>query len=217
MINLKNKYTKLSFISNFNSGETHTNHHHIQVEPSNTFKRLSSPIKSQQIVDVQPNIIVQHQRPISRPNSSANIYQPSIITKDPLNEAYIERDSTGVQILNVESTHTNNDNDSTSTLKHYENHQDKMKNLPNSSTPPPSPSSKELNRIWKKQRNKYSIRTATGCFSTTRVEKTVKIQRRPPGRLKNYGDDSDSETTTTETQSKEDGKNGNLRHISNMK
>jgi hypothetical protein len=77
-----------------------------------------------------------------------------------------------------------------------------MKNLPNSSTPPPSPSSKELNRIWKKQRNKYSIRTATAALVNRKNSKIL----RPPGRLKNYGDDSDSETTTTETQSKEDGK-----------
>jgi hypothetical protein len=185
------------FILNSNSGETHTNHHHIQVEPTNTLKRTSSPIKSSQIIDVQPNIIVQHQRPTSRPNSAANI-----LTKDPLNEAYIERDNTRTHLLNVESRHTNNDNDSTSTLKQYENQQKGNKNPPNLSTPPPSPSSKELNRIWKKQRNKYSFRSATAGIVTRRNTKN----HRPPGRLKNYGDDSESETTATETPSREEGK-----------
>jgi len=99
---------KRIFFLNFHSGETYTNHHHIQVEPTNTLKRLSSPIKSQQIVDVQPNIIVQHQRPTSRLNSGANILLPSSTTKDPLNEAYIERDNLRVQVLTTENTHTNN-------------------------------------------------------------------------------------------------------------
>ena len=171
------------------------------MEPTNTLKRISSPIKSQQIVDVQPNIIVQHQRSTSRPSSVANIPPPSTTAKDPLNEAYIERDHVRAQLLNVESAHTNNDNDSTSTLKQYENQQEKMRNAPNASTPPPSPSSKELNRVLKKQRNKYSIRAATAALVSRRSSKN----HRPPGRLKNYGDDSDSESTPTETQSKDEG------------
>lgn len=182
------------------SNDMHTNHHHIQVEPTNTLKRLSSPIKSQQIIDVQPNIIVQHQRSTSRLTSESNTLQST--TKDPLNEAYIERDHLRTQTLNVESTHINNGNDSTSTLKQYENQQNKMKNLPNLSTPPPSPSSRELGRAWKKPRYKYSIRTATAALVTRKNSKN----HRPPGRLKNYGDDSESETTATENQSKEDGK-----------
>ena len=116
-----------------------------------------------------------------------------------MNEAYIERENVRAQLLNVENTHTNND--STSTLKQYENRQEKMKNAPNSLTPPPSPSSKELHRAWKKQRNKYSIRAATAALVSRKNSKS----HRPPGRLKNYGDDSDSESTPTETQSKEDG------------
>jgi hypothetical protein len=190
-------YDNNNFISNFNSGETHTNHHHIQVEPTSTLKRTPSPIKHQQIVDVQPNIIVQHQRSTSRTSSAANIVHPST-TKDPLNDAYIERDNIRSQMINVESTHTNNDNDSTSTLKQYENHQEIMRN---SSTPPPSPSSRELNRLWKKQRNKYSIRTATAAYVTRKNSRN----QRPPGRLKNYGDDSESESTATETPSRDDG------------
>ena len=105
------------------------------------------------------------------------------------------------QVINVESRNTNNDNDSTSTLKQYEHQHEGMRHPPNSSTPPPSPSSKELNRLWKKQRNKYSIRTATAALVTHKNSKN----RRPPGRLKNYGDDSDSESTATETPSKDDG------------
>lgn len=77
-----------------------------------------------------------------------------------------------------------------------------MKNPTNSWTPPPSPSTKELNRVWKKQRNKYSIRTATAALVTRKNSKN----HRPPGRLKNYGDDSESESTATETPSKDEGK-----------
>ncbi|CAF4348203.1 unnamed protein product [Rotaria sp. Silwood2] len=182
--------------------EKYSNHHHIQVEPTNTTKRISSSIKAQQIIDVQPTIIVQHQRPTSstsRPNSAANIILPST-TKDPLNEAYIERDKLTVE--NVKNNNNNNNNDSTSTLKQYENQQEKIRNLPNSSTPPPSPSNKESNHLWRKQRNKYSIKTNATTLINRKNTKTI----RPPARLKNYDSDSDSdsETTATETQSKED-------------
>ncbi|CAF1559611.1 unnamed protein product, partial [Adineta steineri] len=67
-----------------------------------------------------------------------------------------------------------------------------MNNLPVLSAPPSSPS----NPMWKKSRNKNSIRTGTGTLVTRK-------NHRPSGRLKNYGDDSDSELTVTETQSKE--------------
>ena len=138
------------------------------------------------------------------------IHQTTTTTaaKDPLNEAYIERENARAKLLNVESRHTNNDNDSTSTLKQYENQQDKMRNPTNSLTPPPSPSTKELNRVWKKQRNKYSIRTATAALVTRKSSRN----HRPPGRLKNYGDDSESESTATETPSKDDGKK--ISHLS---
>ncbi|CAF4839638.1 unnamed protein product, partial [Rotaria sp. Silwood2] len=89
-----------------------------------------------------------------------------------------------------------------STLKQYENQQEKIRNLPNSSTPPPSPSNKESNHLWRKQRNKYSIKTNATTLINRKNTKTI----RPPARLKNYDSDSDSdsETTATETQSKED-------------
>ncbi|CAF4358496.1 unnamed protein product, partial [Adineta steineri] len=82
------------------TGEIYTNHHRIQVEPTNEVKRITSPlsIKSQQIIDLQPNITVQYQR-LNSP-----------IIKDPLNEAYIDRDHIHTQLLTVERTHTN-DND----------------------------------------------------------------------------------------------------------
>ena len=201
--------------------DTHTNHHHIQVEPTNTLKRTTSPIKPQQIIDVQPNIIVQHPRTISRPITASHVLQTAtspppppptttpVPIKDPLNEAYIERDNNNrLQNHHVENTQTNNDNDSTSTLKQYENQREKMKNQP--SSPPPSPSSKELTRAWKKQRNRYSIRAATAALVT---RKNSAKGQRPPARLKNYNDDSDSSTTATETQSKEDGRKGKRKHF----
>ncbi len=187
------------FISNTNTNEKYTNHHHhhhIQVEPKNTFKRTSSPIKHQQIVDVQPNIIVQHQRSTLGPNSTKNIILSS--TKDPLNEAYLERENTGVQLLSTVDTHSNNDNDSSSTLKQYELDYERRKN---STTPPPSPVTQELNHIWKRHSNKYSIRSQTSSLTGRKTSRT----NRPPGRLKNYGDESNSETTATETQSKDEG------------
>jgi hypothetical protein len=147
-------------------------------------------------MDVQPNIIVQHQRSTLGPNSTTNIALSS--TKDPLNEAYIERDNTGAQLLTTMDTQTNNDNDSTSTLKQYDtDHERKTNTL----TPPPSPATQELNRIWKKQRNKYPLRSMAAILTGRRPSKT----NRPPGRLKNYDDESGSETTATETQSKDDG------------
>ncbi|CAF1227052.1 unnamed protein product [Adineta steineri] len=159
------------------TGEIYTNHHRIQVEPTNEVKRITSPpssIKSQQIIDLQPNITVQYQR-LNSP-----------IIKDPLNEAYLDRDHIHTQLLTVERTHTN-DNDNISASK-----QDAMNNLPILSAPPSSPS----NPMWKKSRNKNPIRTGTGTLVTRK-------NHRPSGRLKNYGDDSDSELTVTETQSKE--------------
>jgi len=182
------------FISDMNTNEKYPNHHHyhhhIQVEPKTRFKRTSSPIKHQQIVDVQPNIIVQHQRSTLGTNSTTNIVHSS--TQDPLNEAYIERTNSGV------NTYTNNNNDSSSTLKQYESQQERKKN---SLTPPPSPVTQELNRFWKKQRNRYSTRSMTANLADRKTSKT----HRPPGRLKNYEDESNSETTATETQSKDEG------------
>lgn len=193
------------FILNVNSGEKHTNHHHIQVEPTSTLKRPTSTIKSPQIIDVQPTVIVQHQRPTSsssRPNSAATVLLPTT-NKDPLNEAYIDRNNNRAQVLIVESTNTNtNDNDSTSTLKQHENQQERTKNPPHSTTPPPSPSNKEFNRLWRRQRNKHSFKVMTAAVTARKNPKS----HRPPARLKNYGDDSDSETTATETNSKDEGK-----------
>ncbi|CAF1374203.1 unnamed protein product, partial [Adineta steineri] len=150
--------------SSKNHGEIYTNHHRIQVEPTNEVKRITSPspIKSQQIIDLQPNITVQYQR-LNSP-----------IIKDPLNEAYIDRDHIHTQLLTVERTHKN-DNDNISASKQ----QDLMYNPPILSAPPSSPS----NPMWKKSRNKNSIRTGTGTLVTRK-------NHRPSGRLKNYGDDS---------------------------
>ena len=160
-----------------------TNHQHINVNPTNTLKRTSSPLKNPQVVDVQPTVIVQHQPPPSAANS-----------RDPLNEAYLNRE-----------------NDSSSTLKQYDPQQQERNRLPPTSTsntsPPASPSAKELNRVWKKPKHKYSFRTATAAIVTRRKDQQQQQNQRPPGRLKNYGDDSESESTATETQSPEDGRN----------
>ncbi|CAF4128597.1 unnamed protein product [Rotaria magnacalcarata] len=185
--------------------------HHIQVEPTNTMKRTSSSSKSQQILDVQPTIIVHHQQRSAsstpRPNSTATVILPSTI-KHPLNEAYIDRENIRSQVFIAETT--NNNNDSTSTLKQYDNQKETKKTPQNSSTPPPSPSNKESNRLWKKQRNKYSTKTSTVAL----VSRKNAQNTRPPARLKNYEDDSDSETIATESQSKEDDmtrRHGNLQ------
>lgn len=161
-----------------------TNSHHINVNPTNTLKRNSSPLKNPQVVDVQPAVIVQHQRP----NSAAHAPAPS--SKDPLNDAYLNRD-----------------NDSTSTLKQYDNQPEKNQGQGTNSnpSPPASPSAKELNRVWKKPKHKYSFRTATAAI-VTRRQHPQQHNQRPPGRLKNYGDESESDSTATETQSPEDGK-----------
>jgi len=180
-------------ISNLNTGEKYTNHHFIQVEPIGTFKRPSSPVKHQQIIDIQPNIIVQHQRATSKPDSEANIRVSS--TKLPLSEVYVEQDNNGAQLSNIESMHTNNANDTGSTIKQYVNEQQGRRgSLPS----PPSPVTEELNRVW---RNKYSMRSPT----TSQVVRKNTKTNRPPGRLKNYEDESDSESTATETPSREDG------------
>jgi hypothetical protein len=68
-------------------------------------------------------------------------------------------------------------------------------------TPPPSPVTQELNHIWKRHRNKYSIRSPASSLIGRKTSRT----NRPPGRLKNYRDESNSETTATENQSKDEG------------
>jgi hypothetical protein len=98
--------------------------------------------------------------------------------------------------MTIESTQTNND--TSSTLKQYENQYETNQNL---RTPPPSPTTRELNRVWKKQKNKGSTRPTTVGLTTRKILKP----NRPPGRLKNYGDETDTETTATETQSKDEG------------
>ncbi|UJR33689.1 hypothetical protein I4U23_021118 [Adineta vaga] len=178
-------------ISNTNIGEKYTNHHHIQVEPINTFKRPASPVKAQQVIDIHPNVIVQHQRPTSGSDFNANNRRSS--GKHLLENIYSERDDLGSQYFSKETTQTEN----TSTSKQYMNQQQRSKS---SLTSPPSPATQELNRIWKKQRNRFVIRSSSGSLSNRKSSKA----HRPPGRLKNYDDESDSETTATETHSREE-------------
>jgi hypothetical protein len=70
-----------------------------------------------------------------------------------------------------------------------------MNHSPALLAPPPSP----LNHLQKKQRNKNSIGTALVTRKNTKYH-------RPSSRIENYDDDSDSELTITETQSREYGK-----------
>ena len=157
----------------------HPSHHHIKVEPTNTFKRTH----------IQPSATIQRSTigPI-------HIVVPS--GKDPHGEGYTDREHVRTRSSTPVNIHTQND--STSTLKYYEHQQERKKN---SITPPPSPATQELNRIWKKQRNKYSNRLLITNVPDRRTTKG----RRPPGRLKNYEDETETETTATETQSKDEG------------
>ncbi|CAF1054645.1 unnamed protein product [Adineta ricciae] len=182
-------------ISNTNLGEKYTNHHHIQVEPIGTFKRPSSPVKSQQVIDIRPNVVVQHQRSTSKSDFDANNRYSS--AKHPLSNGHVERNHINGEYQSQENTPTNNETESTSTLKRYiEQEREGRTSL----VSPPSPVTQELNRIWKKQRNRFVIRSPAGSLSHRKSSKT----HRPSGRLKNYDDESDSETTATETQSREE-------------
>jgi len=69
-----------------------------------------------------------------------------------------------------------------------------MNHSPALLAPPPSP----LNHL----RNKNSIRTDKTVLVTRKNTK----YHRPSSRLENYDEDSDSELTITETQSREGGK-----------
>ena len=179
-----------------NTDESHTNCHHIQTEPTNTFERILSPVKHRQIIDVQPNITVEYQRSTSKPSTVSNTLLRT--TENPLNDGYIGEDNTDTQILTIESIHTIMNNDSSSTLKQYSTQQERSKHL---ITPPSSPATHELNRIWEKQENK-SLKSRTTALTN---RKNTKLNR-PPCRLKNYGDKSDSDTTATETQNQDVGK-----------
>lgn len=187
------------FVSHINTNDKRTNpskhsshhHHHIKVEPTGTFKRTGTSLaqQQQQISEVEPSTNTQRSTigPI-------HIVVPS--AKDSSNEGYVDREHTRAQSSTPVNVHTQND--STSTLKYHENHHERKRN---SITPPPSPATRELNRIWKKQRNKYSNRVVTTNVSDRRTTKA----RRPPGRLKLYKDETETETTATETQSKDEG------------
>lgn len=165
------------------TGEQHMNHHHIQVEPVDTLKRASSSTQNRKIT------------PETTPMSN-NVLSSS---GDPLNEAYIERDNTGAQMLSAESTQAIVNNDTESTPRQQKNQQENNKSsiTPSSS----SPVTQELNNIWRKRRNKHPP-TSNRRESPNRQNGRI---HRPSCRLKNYGEGSDSETTLTATQSKNEG------------
>lgn len=192
------------FITHLNIEEKRTHHpkqpphhHHIQVEPIQTFKRTTgTSTKPNPVSDIEAYTNIQR----STTGSINIVVSPA---KDSLNEAYLDREHVRTQSSTPVNAHT--PNDSTSTLKFHENAQERRRI---SITPPPSPATQELNRIWKKQRNKYSSQLLT----TVSDRRTTKA-RRPPGRLKNYEDESETETTATETQSKDEGSLKNKHRV----
>ena len=187
------------FVTHLNIEEKRTNHskhpppphHHIQVEPAQTFKRTGVSLKQHPVADVEPSATIQRST-----TGSINIVVPS--TKDSLNEAYLDRDHVRTQSSTPVNAHAHND--STSTLKYHERR--------TSLTPPPSPATQELNRIWKKQRNKYASQLITNV-----PDRRTTKSRRPSGRLKHYEDETETETTATETQSKDEGSLKNKHRV----
>ncbi|CAF1594563.1 unnamed protein product [Rotaria magnacalcarata] len=178
-----NEHSPLSYEINRN-GDKHTNYHNIQVEPVDTPKRVSSPVQSR--------------RSTSQTTSTTHNVLSS--SGDPLNDAYIDRDNTGAHVLTTENKQTTMNNDYSSMPKQNTNQQIKKQN---SSTPPSSPTTQELNNIWQKQKDKYPITSARA----TSANRQNRRPHRPSCRLKNYGDESESETTLTRTQSRDDGMN----------
>ena len=171
----------------FSTGEIPGNRHHIRVEPTETFKRVSSPHKQSNLADIKPNLIIQHQRP-----SSSSSYRPSSAEKmlgtnndDHLNDAYVDRN----EPLTYLPLRQNDPDETQSTLNQNENQHE----LTLTSS---SPVTEELEQVLKKSIHKYSISSAANAAQNH------KRNRRPPGRLKNYHDESDSELTATDIQSK---------------
>lgn len=185
------------FVTHLNIEEKRSNHskhpphQHIQVEPTQTFKRTGVSLKQNPAADVEPSAGIQR----STTGSINIVVSPA---KDSLNEGYLERDHIRTQSSTPVNAHAHND--STSTLKYHERR--------TSITPPPSPATQELNRIWKKQRNKYSSQLITNVPD----HRTTKA-RRPSGRLKHYEDETETETTATETQSKDEGSLKNKHRV----
>ncbi|CAF0812147.1 unnamed protein product [Didymodactylos carnosus] len=169
--------------------------HTIQVEQqrSSSNERSSPPLSPVTNKNPRVQIVdVQQQQSRSRPDYAANNLP---MANNKLNDAYHEKESE-VQTPSTQFT-VENETDSTSTLVGMKQND---KNGGDGSTPPPSPATKELNRVWKKHRNKYSIKTVT---STLIARKNIRTHR-PPCRLKNYGEQTDDSESITDTQSKEE-------------
>ncbi|UJR13589.1 hypothetical protein I4U23_000602 [Adineta vaga] len=157
--------------------EIHTNHRRTQIDTNDNTKRISSSSrKSLQIIDVQPNVTMEHQPSNSPPPTPRRL----ITRKNSFNEIHLERNHIHEQGL------TN----STSTLK-----QEDTSNGQNLLVPPSSPASRDLNN-----HNDNPFRMNSEILVNRRNSK----HHRPSTRLKNYDDESESELTVTETQSKDD-------------
>lgn len=173
--------------------ETNGYRHNIRVEPTDTFKRVSSPVKHHQITDIQPNVTVQHQRhgPSSIVGSQITDNVLSTGTNDPLNNAYIERSNP--------ATHLKTTDNSSKAKQNGIHPNDKNKKSSESTITSPSLTAEESDDFWKNPPQRYSVASASAAAANGRQRV---VDHRPPGRLKNYEDESDSETTATETQSK---------------
>lgn len=183
-----------------NSGETNAHRHHIRVEPTDTFKRVSSPAKHQHIADIKPSVTVQHQRPLLSSifggTATADTATVTRDSNDPLNDAYIERHNPGIHLRPIENGHSENLSRAKQNGIHpYEKNQKSS----DSTITSPSSTTEESDDLWKNHRQRYSVASAA-ANARQRAQ-----DHRPPARLKNYEDESDSETTPTETQNQHAG------------
>ena len=180
----------------FHAVEMYATHHQIQVTPSSKSKRLPSPIPHRPPVDSQPRIVIQQQRPSSRQSSTTKASAPS--RKDSSDEADAGPDDTVLaQLVTSGHARSTRRDDSVSTVRTHGNPRERTLN--HFAAPSRSQSIQELNleRMQQQQQDLYSG-TMTTNMSTQRP--------RPPARLKNYGDDSDLNSVTTEARSRDEGK-----------
>ena len=189
------KHTK-DPVLNFNAVETYATHHQIQVIPSSKSKRMPSPIPHQPPVDPQPRIVIQHQRPSSRQSSTTKTFAPP--RRDSSDEADAGTDDTvrAQMVTGGQARPTRRDGSASTVRTHGNSHERTVNHF---AVPPRSQSIQELNveRAQQQQQDSYSGKVGTDV-STKRA--------RPPGRLKNYGDASESNSASTEVRSREEGK-----------
>ena len=165
----------------------------------NIFRQGSYPAEHQPRIEIQPNPVLQQPRPSSsktRSDGTDNVLLGSL--RDTLNEAFVERDRATVRQLTMDHRHSEeNHEDSASTLKVDES-KNGSDSLTSTTATTTSPATQEVNRIWNEKSNKGSSASA----SVRVAARSQARGHRPPGRMKNYGDDSQSEVAATEIQGK---------------